>query len=101
KLHQIDDFSCMLSDLRKLRRAEFDKVLAERLVKHDVTILIKEDIYQLAEPTIFEIFKLLFFGNLSQDLTEFVLNDLGLSRYEPYLVDKSARLFNSRQQIDK
>ena len=45
-----------------------------------------------------ELFRLLFFGNLNQDLTEFVVLDLGLYQYEDYVCD--VRRFDSRQQIE-
>ena len=45
------------------------------------------------------VYRLLFFGNLHQDLTEFVLLDLGLLRYESYPLSQQDRLFNSRQLV--
>ena len=45
------------------------------------------------------VYRLLFFGNLSQDLTEFVLLDLGLIRYESYPIGKDDRIFKSRQIV--
>ncbi|MBA7484790.1 Fanconi-associated nuclease 1 [subsurface metagenome] len=47
-----------------------------------------------------ELYRLLFFGNLDQDLTAFVLEDLGLTKYEPYPVSKEARLFQSRAILE-
>ncbi len=44
---------------------------------------------------------LLFFGNVYQDLTEFVLQDLGLYRYENYPIDPRHRVFNSRNELDQ
>ncbi|MFT5563158.1 MAG: hypothetical protein ACJAYE_001774 [Candidatus Azotimanducaceae bacterium] len=44
------------------------------------------------------VLRLLFFGNLYQDLTEFVLRDLGISPYEKYPLD--GRYFNQRQVVD-
>jgi hypothetical protein len=46
------------------------------------------------------IYRLLFFGNLYQDLTEFVVTDLGHVRYEPYKIRKKDRLFHSREVLD-
>jgi hypothetical protein len=48
-----------------------------------------------------ELFQLLFFGNRRQNLTEFVLSDLGVVRYWDYSLDREYRLFESRQQIDE
>lgn len=46
------------------------------------------------------VFRLLFFGNLSQDWTEFVLRDLGVVRYELYELRRELRLFPTRQALD-
>src|SRR5690606_22658884 len=55
--------------------------------------------YQLNVQHINNTFKLLFFGNAHQDLTEFVLQDLGLLRYENYQVDPYHRVFKKREEI--
>lgn len=55
--------------------------------------------YQLNVQHIHNTFMLLFFGNAYQDLTEFVLQDLGLLRYESYQVDASHRVFKNREEI--
>jgi len=44
--------------------------------------------------------RLLFFGNLSQDWTEFVLSDLGLFRYEQVEFSPASRGFRSRADIE-
>jgi len=44
---------------------------------------------------------LLFFGNAYQDLTEFVLQDLGVFRYENYTIDTHHRLFKSREELNQ
>ncbi|MHA6999397.1 VRR-NUC domain-containing protein [Aeromonas schubertii] len=46
-------------------------------------------------------FLLLFFGNREQDLTEFVLLDLGHYRYEPYPLSPADRLFDSRTRLEE
>lgn len=47
----------------------------------------------------FETFRLCFFGNLHRDLTDYVLRDLGLYRYEDYPLDRQHLPFQSRAQI--
>jgi len=44
--------------------------------------------------------RLLFFGNLSQDWTEFVLSDLGLFRYEKVEFSLASRGFRTRRDIE-
>jgi len=45
--------------------------------------------------------RLLFFGNTWQELTEFVITDLGLTRYHPYPLSRRDRLFDTREEIDE
>lgn len=47
------------------------------------------------------IFRLLFFGNPTQDLREFVLADLGVVRFEPVAIDLSHRLFANRAVVEQ
>lgn len=47
------------------------------------------------------LFRLLFFGNTWQELTEFVLSDLGIARHHPYPLNRRDRLFESREEIDE
>ncbi|WP_205993661.1 VRR-NUC domain-containing protein [Paraburkholderia sp. Ac-20347] len=44
--------------------------------------------------------RLMFFGNLRQDWTEFVLADLGVYRYEQVPLDAASRAFQQRADID-
>lgn len=44
---------------------------------------------------------LLFFGNAYQDLTEFVLQDLGIYRYEHYPIDSQHRIFKNRTELEQ
>jgi hypothetical protein len=45
--------------------------------------------------------RLIFFGNLSQGWTDFVLSDLGLFRYEQVEFSSASRGFRSRADIDR
>ncbi|SFB84771.1 VRR-NUC domain-containing protein [Massilia yuzhufengensis] len=44
--------------------------------------------------------RLIFFGNLHQDWTEFVLSDLGMFRYEQVEISQASRGFRSRGDVD-
>lgn len=59
------------------------------------------ELYELQQASLINTLLLLFFGNSRQDLSEFVLQDLGLVRYESYEIDQAHRLFRSRQDIDQ
>jgi hypothetical protein len=56
-------------------------------------------VYRLETQTIVKTLLVLFFGNDHQDLTEFVLQDLGLLRYENYTIDHQHRIFKSRAEL--
>ncbi|MEH0155197.1 VRR-NUC domain-containing protein [Limibacter armeniacum] len=47
-----------------------------------------------------EIYRLLFFGNLEQELSEFILEDIGVLRYEPYEIRDEDRFFQQRQVVE-
>lgn len=96
----------------RLARAELDAVLLDVLTSADsaddepficgdlLHAITGDSLYQLSDPQVFDVLKLLFFGNLNQDLTDFVLRDLGMHRYEDYRLDRETRLFRSREQIE-
>jgi hypothetical protein len=44
--------------------------------------------------------RLIFFGNLHQDWTEFVLSDLGMFRFEPVEISQASRGFRSRADVE-
>ena len=51
--------------------------------------------------TAFETYKLCFFGNSHQDLTEFVISELGHVQYERYSLCRETRYFQTREQIEQ
>ncbi|PSW17625.1 VRR-NUC domain-containing protein [Photobacterium sanctipauli] len=61
----------------------------------------KESIIEVKYSAHLNVFLLLFFGNSRQDLTEFVLSDLGVQCYESYTIDRQHRLFSSRDDIEQ
>jgi len=88
--------------LAQCKRADLDAALLTVLpspVSAYTTLAIM--VYRLNQASVFDVVKLLFFGNLHQDLTEFVLRDLGLYVHEPYRVDRSTRLFTDRPHVQR
>ena len=59
-----------------------------------------EQVYSLAIEPLCERLRLMFFGNLQQDWSEFVLADLGIFRYEPVALSADSRVFRRRQEVD-
>ncbi|MCF8058896.1 MAG: VRR-NUC domain-containing protein [Bacteriovoracaceae bacterium] len=48
-----------------------------------------------------ERFKLLFFGNLDLDMAQFILEDLGIMKFEKIRIDKKNRYFEGRKHLDE
>ncbi|WP_324733708.1 VRR-NUC domain-containing protein [Pseudomonas paeninsulae] len=59
-----------------------------------------EQVYSLAINPLCERLRLLFFGNLQQDWSAFVLADLGIFRYEPVALSADSRVFTQRAEVD-
>ena len=73
---------------------------AEHLSIDDFRCELQFRVYEPLGTEYLELLKLLFFGNMHQDFTEFVLNDLGVKQYEGYVIDKDTRFFTRREIID-
>lgn len=59
-----------------------------------------ECVIKLLDSSIYEYLRLIFFGNMRQDFSEFVLADLGLSTYETVDFDQHSRGFHEREDIE-
>lgn len=57
--------------------------------------------WYLDNQSIMRTLMLLFFGNAYQDLTEFVLQDLGIYRYENFPIDAQHRIFKNRTELEQ
>lgn len=57
-------------------------------------------IYTLLLMPLCDRLRLMFFGNLHQDWSEFVLADLGIYRYETVEFSATSRVFRSRRDVD-
>ncbi|WP_373387633.1 VRR-NUC domain-containing protein [Pseudomonas alcaligenes] len=58
-------------------------------------------LYSLTIGPLCDRLRLLFFGNLAQDWSEFVLAELGIYRYESVAIDAEARGFRQRRDIEQ
>ena len=67
--------------------------IVERLQKHDPWVVLTSAEY-------LAVYRLLFFGDPHQDLSTFVLRDLGISRFEEYALPAKRRLFTDRRTLD-
>ncbi|WP_028239175.1 VRR-NUC domain-containing protein [Stutzerimonas azotifigens] len=90
--------------LRHLRKAELYAALcaehAEARPFADWCGQLEEQVLRVRIGEFCERLRLMFFGNLRQDWTEFVLADLGIFRYEQVPFSASSRAFRSRRDID-
>jgi hypothetical protein len=91
-----------LAGLSKLRRAELEDALLE-LDDDDFFTRLKhcDDLLQLLCRDEYLLCQMLFFGNLNQSMTDFVLHDLGLFQYEDYPVDPEHRPYRSTLEIQQ
>lgn len=61
---------------------------------------LSDPLYQLYIQDISDVFRLMFFGNAYQELTEFVVADLGIMRYEVVAFPDEARAFHNRHELE-
>jgi hypothetical protein len=98
-------FAPQLAGLKHARKEMLVQALAAQLIEPrswaDWTDNRFGNAWYLDNQTIISNLLLLFFGNAYQDLTEFVLQDLGLFRYENYSIDHQHRLFKSREELEQ
>ncbi|MCO7225805.1 VRR-NUC domain-containing protein [Pleionea sp. CnH1-48] len=86
----------------KLSRAELDEEVYQRWEQGLLPeALDKVAILEVHHQDVFDTYRLLFFGNLHQDLTDFVLQDIGLIRYESYPLSAASLPFKSYHQIEQ
>lgn len=76
--------------VERLSNTEFD-----RFEQLEFTII------KLNSAHMIDVLLTLFFANTHQDLSQFVLDDLGLHQFEQYQLSKVRRFFDSREQIDR
>ncbi|CAG8999872.1 MAG: Fanconi-associated nuclease 1 [Candidatus Celerinatantimonas neptuna] len=93
---------CTTAELKQLGHLQgtFKKDrLLEQLSEHPIPEL-PFTVITLHDSQWLSLFQLLYFNNPRQNLTDFVLSDLALKRYESYRLDKQTRLYQNRSQID-
>ncbi len=86
-----------LNVLKSLSREALWQLLIEHIPGE---FSVDQPVVTLLQTEHFAVFQLLYFGNLHQDLSEFVISDLGLKRYPDYLLNFSTRRFQNREEID-
>ena len=94
-------------DAHALRRLKKDELLEHLSALHpeprrfaDWCPNLDEQVYSLGIHALCERLRLMFFGNLRQDWSEFVLADLGIFRYEQVELSADSRVFRHRSDVD-
>ena len=95
--------------LADCRAAQKKSALLEQLLTLDLPAqpfaswcpTLDDRLYSLQVGELCERLRLLFFGNLSQDWSEFVLADLGIYRYEPVAIGPESRGFRCREDVEQ
>ncbi len=90
------------------RAAQKKTELVEQLLRQDLPAqsfaswcpVLQDQLLSLQVGELCDRLRLMFFGNLAQDWSEFVLADLGIFRYEAVDISPQSRGFQSRQDID-
>lgn len=100
KAELLTHFSDQLKEHKHLRKDELISVLKGNYSTDASELELPFDIYEPLGTENFSVFRLLFFGNLWQDFSEFVLQDLGLMRYEEYPIRPEDSIFQDRGTID-
>lgn len=93
---RISDRRARKSDLLEQLAAQFDEALAFG----DWCPTLDDALYSLAIDDLSERLRLMFFGNLRQEWSEFVLADLGIFRYESVDFPPDSRALRCREDVD-
>jgi len=90
-----------LRDHRQLKRGELEEhIIDSDSIKNLKTLQQADSWISIGGLEQYAVFKLCFFGNCYQDMSEFVLRDLGVFNYEQYRIDKHSRVFQTRDQLE-
>lgn len=85
--------------LKKNKRSELDLLLLESEEEYFLQLQASDQFIQVSRKESYQLCQMLFFGNLNQSMTDFVLRDLGLNRYESYDINPQNRPYKSEVEI--
>lgn len=88
--------------LKKLNRADLNQyLLNEEYDRFHHALADSDTFVQVSSKDIYLLLQMLFFGNLNQSMTDFVLRDLGLYQFESYNIDIENRPYRNAEEIDQ
>lgn len=85
--------------LQKYRRSELNSLLLESSDDYFQQLQTSDQFLRVLRKNSYLICQMLFFGNLNQSMTDFVLRDLGLNRYESYDINPKNRPYTTELEI--
>ena len=90
------------TSLKPLKRTELNLHLLNNANKSFFQKLIESDHFiQVLHKDVYHLLQMVFFGNLIQSMTDFVLRDLGLYQFESYRIDIKNRPYQSSEEIEQ
>jgi len=89
-------------ELKKLKRSELNTYLLDHPGDEFFIQLFESDrLLLVLQKECYTLCQMLFFGNLNQSMTDFVLRDLGLYQYETYRIDTESRPYANNLDIQQ
>lgn len=88
---------CADSSYKKLPKSE----ILEKIPDSSFDGTLDFQYLKLLDDSIIDLLLALFFANTHQDLSQFVLSDLGLHQFEPYSLSTTCRYFSTRKQVEE
>jgi len=99
---ELIEFTDDSASLKPLKRTELDLHLLNNANKSFFRKLIKSDNFiQVLYKDVYQLLQMVFFGNLNQSMTDFVLRDLGLYQFESYRLDIGNRPYQNTKEIEQ
>ncbi|MCO4757104.1 MAG: VRR-NUC domain-containing protein [Oceanospirillaceae bacterium] len=99
-----------LKSVLQLKGSSSKSALTDTLISQLGDTAVEHSVWQrfIPVPVLFphcrdslERFRLIYFGNLYQDLSQFVVSDLGIMQFESYPLDQNTRAFNRAEDVDR
>ena len=88
--------------LQNHKRSDIEAYLLDQADDDYFTRLRQSDrLLEVLQKDCYLLCQMLFFGNLNQSMTDFVLRDLGLNQYESYRIDPKNRPYSRRLDIEQ
>lgn len=90
------------STLNSLTRPElYNYLLSEGDELYFENLTSNECLLEVSNQDTYQVLQMLFFGNLNQSMTDFVLRDLGLYQFENYRIDIDNRPYRNAEEIEQ